>query len=82
MPVSIRQQRLARQAAATQAATTQEYEITDAAHRPDMRGEFAGAKVYTRGAKHYVQLTDAQARFYLDQGGIVPTAPAAPAEPA
>lgn len=72
MPVSIRQQRLAKQAALMQKAETAEYEILDPHHRPDLRGEFAGVKVYQRGPKQYVQLTPAQAQFHLDQGGIAP----------
>jgi hypothetical protein len=72
MPVSIRQQSLARKAAQMQAPPTKEYEIVDPSHRPDLRGQFAGQPVLRRGLKQIVRLTDAQAKFYMDQGGIVP----------
>jgi hypothetical protein len=47
-----------------------EYEVLDPHHKPDLNGELAGGKVYRRGGKQYVMLTEQQARFYLDSGGI------------
>jgi hypothetical protein len=75
MPVSIRQQALARKEAAMKAPETAEYVITDPNHHPDLRGEFAGARVYRRGEQQLVRLTPAQAQFYLDQGGLEPLNP-------
>lgn len=75
MPVSIREQRLAKQAAALIKDQTAEYVILDPAHHPDLKGEFAASRVYRRGDKQLVSLTPAQARFYLDQGGIEPLNP-------
>jgi hypothetical protein len=49
-----------------------EYEVTDPNHKPDLNGELAGGKVYRKGGKEFVQLTEAQARFYLDSGSIKP----------
>jgi hypothetical protein len=54
---------------------TAEYVITDPAHHPDLRGEFAGAKVQRRGEQQIVRLTPAQAKFYIDQGGLEPLNP-------
>ena len=45
-----------------------DYEILDPDHRPDLRGEFAGTRVQQRGDKQIVNLTEVQAKFYLDQG--------------
>lgn len=47
-----------------------EYEVLDPNHQPDLNGELAGGKVYRRGAKEFVRLTEEQARFYLDSGSI------------
>jgi hypothetical protein len=47
-----------------------EYEVTDPNHKPDLNGQLAGGRVYTRMGKQYVKLTDDQARFYLDSGSI------------
>jgi hypothetical protein len=51
---------------------TSDYEILDPAHRPDLKGEFAGAKVFREGTKQFVSLTESQAKFYLDSGAIAP----------
>lgn len=51
-----------------------EYVIVDADHRPDIRGEFAGAKVTIVGHQHVVWLSAKTARFYLDSGSIKPFA--------
>ena len=67
--LSTRQSWLARQAT-KQPAPLKEYEVIDPHHKPDLNGELAGGKVYARGGKQLVQLTEAQARFYLDSGGI------------
>lgn len=56
--------------AAKQPPSTHEYEILDPMHRPDLRGEFAGGKVYHRGGKQFVRLTEAQAKFYEDSGSV------------
>ena len=50
-----------------------EYEVLDPYHKPDLNGELAGGKVYRKQGKQYVQLTEAQARFYLDSGTIKST---------
>jgi len=71
MPVSNRHQYAARRSA-PKATPTSEYEILDPAHRPDLKGEFAGAKVQRRGNRQVVALTDSQAKFYLDSGAIAP----------
>ena len=47
-----------------------DYQIVDPTHRPDLRGEFAGAKVRRRDQKQFVSLTPSQAQFYLTQGAI------------
>ncbi len=49
-----------------------EYEVIDPYHKPDLNGELAGGKVYKKAGKQYVELTEAQARFYLDSGSIKP----------
>ena len=49
-----------------------EYEVIDPYHKPDLNGELAGGKVYKRAGKQFVELTEAQARFYLDGGSIQP----------
>lgn len=66
---STRQAYLARQAG-NQPAPFKEYQVLDPNHKPDLNGELAGGKVYRRGSKEFVQLTEEQARFYLDSGGI------------
>jgi len=47
-----------------------EYEVMDPNHEPDLNGELAGGKVYKKGGKQFVRLTEDQARFYLDSGSI------------
>lgn len=69
MPVSIRHQNAARKAEA-QAPVTHVYEILDPHHRPDLNGEFAGQKVFMRGTKQCVRLSESQAKFYVDSGSI------------
>lgn len=69
MPKSYRHTRMARKFG-TQGPEKREYHITDAAHRPDLRGEFAGAKVRTSQGRHVVSLSARQAKFYLDQGAL------------
>lgn len=46
------------------------YYITDPAHRPDLNGELAGAKVMTDKDGQYLMLTEAQAKFYLASGSL------------
>jgi hypothetical protein len=65
-----RHRRLALKLGAALGPESRDYEILDPDHRPDMRGEFAGARVQQRGDKQIVNLNDAQARFYLDQGAL------------
>jgi hypothetical protein len=48
------------------------YVILDSHHRPDLRGEFAGAKVKRINGKQIVHLSAKSARFYLDSGSIEP----------
>ena len=69
MPVSQRHH-YAAQKAGRQPDPLIEYEVLDPHHKPDLNGELAGGKVYTKQGKQFVQLTEAQARFYLDSGGI------------
>jgi hypothetical protein len=54
-----------------------EYQVLDPHHKPDLNGELAGGKVYNKEGKQYVMLTEQQARFYLDSGGIQEVTPAA-----
>lgn len=72
-----RHRRAARKAGA-KAVERMDYVITDPHHRPDLRGEFAGAKVRKVGGKQVVALSAKQARFYLDQGVLEPLHKAAP----
>jgi hypothetical protein len=81
MPLSPRHQRAAKKAGA-QPPERKTYVITDPYHRPDMRGEFAGAKVRKMGLQQLVDLTDKQAKYYLDAGAIKPLLSEAPEEPA
>lgn len=37
---------------------------------PDARGEFAGCRVIKIGADYFVNLTDSQAKFFLDSRAI------------
>jgi hypothetical protein len=71
MPVSNRHKYAARKSVPL-ATPTRDYEILDPGHRPDLKGEFAGAKVQRRDNKQVVALTDSQAKFYLDSGSIAP----------
>jgi len=69
MPVSERHHFAARNAP-KEALQVYEYEITDPHHQPDLNGEFAGGKVYVKNGKQYVRVTEAHARFYIDQGAL------------
>jgi hypothetical protein len=69
MPKSVRHQNAARKAAAKPPEKTA-YRIADPHHTPDMKGEFAGAKVRRSGEHQVVHLTPAQAKFYLDNGAL------------
>jgi hypothetical protein len=71
MPKSPRHTRAAMKAGKA-APEIKAYVITDPHHRPDMRGEFAGVKVRKMGMQQLVDLTDKQAKFYLDSGAIRP----------
>ncbi len=75
MAMSIRQQSLAKKEALMRGPETAEYVITDPHHHPDLRGEFAGSRVYRRGEQQLVRLTPAQAKFHIDQGGLEPLIP-------
>ena len=70
MPKSVRHQNAARKEAAAKGPVRTAYRIADPNHVPDMRGEFAGAKVKKHSGHQVVHLTDAQAKFYLDGGAI------------
>ena len=70
--ISQRQQYIAKQAGPPILPLV-EYEVIDPNHKPDLNGELAGGKVYRKGNKQYVMLTEAQARFYLDSASIQPT---------
>jgi hypothetical protein len=78
MPKSTRHHNLARRAAAAAGPPPKTaYKIVDPHHTPDLRGEFAGAKVrkHTMGGQTHhqvVHLTEKQAKFYLDNGAIEP----------
>lgn len=77
---NVRHHRAARKAAMAKGPQTRlEYQIIHPSHTPDLRGEFAGASVYRRGADQFVRLTENQAKFYTDQGAIKRVA--IPAEP-
>jgi hypothetical protein len=60
----------AARAAGPQPQPLKEYEVLDPHHKPDLNGELAGGKVYRRGGKQFVMLTEEQARFYLDSASI------------
>jgi hypothetical protein len=72
MPKSTRHYNIARREAASAVSDRKPYAITDVNHRPDLRGEFAGAKVKRQGDQQIVHLTPQQAKFYIDSGAIVP----------
>lgn len=69
MPHAHRHLRAAR-LAGPPAPLVREYRIIHPLHKPDLRGELGGVKVQSRGAVKVVLMTDAQARFYIDQGVI------------
>lgn len=75
MAYAPRHRRIARRMGGPAGPVLNRYRITDPAHKPDLRGEFAGAKVQTHGNVGYVHLTDRAARFYLDQGVLELVAP-------
>lgn len=83
--MAFRHRRAARKQMQTQQAPAMDYIIVAPSHKPDLRGEFAGVKVRRENGKQIVRLTVRQARFYLDQGAIVPKpmpeAPKAATEP-
>jgi hypothetical protein len=66
MPKSVRHQNAARKAAKAPEKTA--YRIADPHHVPDMKGEFAGAKVRKHAEHQVVHLTERQAKFYVDNG--------------
>lgn len=70
--MSYRHHRAARKMAAKMGPVLTDYVIVDPAHRPDLRGELAGAKVRHHDGKQIVSLTENAARFYLDSGSIRP----------
>lgn len=77
-----RHRRAARKNQAVAIPQKKQYLILDSNHKPDLRGEFAGAKVSRIGQHHTVWLTDKTARFYLDSGSIEPVMKETPkAEP-
>lgn len=70
--MSYRHRRAARKMAAKMGPVLTDYMIVDPAHRPDLRGELAGAKVRHHEGKQIVALTKKAAQFYLDSGSIRP----------
>ena len=74
MPKSIRKQRQEAAAAAGQAPNLVKYKIADAAFMPDAYGQLAGGKVFYEDTDRFVFLTEEAARFYLDNGALVPVA--------
>lgn len=70
--MAFRHRRAARKMSAKLGPEVHDYEITDPAHRPDLRGELAGAKVRQRDNKQIVTLSPKAAQFYLDSGSIRP----------
>jgi hypothetical protein len=80
MPKSPRHDRAAKKAGKP-APEIKAYVITDPHHRPDLRGEFAGAKVRKMGMQQVVDLTDKAAKYYLDAGAIKPLLPPDAPEP-
>jgi len=74
--VSQRHRRIAKKAAANRPpAPRHEFKILDPHHKPDLRGELGGAKVYRRGFDQFVMMTDRQAQFYRNQGKLTRTNP-------
>lgn len=65
-----RHRRAAQKNSAQAVSSKKEYVILDSSHKPDLRGEFAGAKVTRIGSRHTVWLSDKTARFYLDSASI------------
>lgn len=70
--MAFRHRRAARKMSAKLGPEVHDYEITDPAHRPDLRGELAGAKVRQQDNKQIVTLSPKAAQFYLDSGSIRP----------
>lgn len=68
--VSIRKAR--ELAAAKKVSVAKEYRILDPHHKPDLRGELGGCKVYRVGAEQRVRMSDITAQFYIDQGKLEP----------
>lgn len=69
MAVSIRKAKeLA--ASAKSGGTLKEYRILDPHHKPDLRGELGGCKVYRVGVEQRVRMPDITAQFYIDQGKL------------
>jgi hypothetical protein len=69
MPKSVRHHNAARKAGLKPPDKTA-YRIVDPHHTPDLRGEFAGAKVKKHSGHQVVHLTEKQAKFYID-GGVL-----------
>ena len=72
MPKSIRKQRQEAAAAAGQAPDLVKYKIADAAFMPDAYGKLAGGTVFYENTDRFVYLSEDAARFYVDNGGLVP----------
>jgi hypothetical protein len=56
----------------------QTYVIIDKRIKPDALGQLGGVTVERRGDKLTVQMTPAQAKWYLENGAIKPDQPEAP----
>lgn len=64
--------RIAAVRAGRREVTRRDYAFVDPNHPLDMGGKFAGLGVRRTGGKTVVAMSDRQARFYIDQGLIVP----------
>ena len=77
MPVSPQEaRRLAKEQAATK-ALPQTYVIVDEHFRPNAHG-LGGVKPFMKNGKHCLVLTEQQAKYWIDQGAIVPEQTAEP----
>ena len=77
MPVSPQEaRRLAKEQAATK-AQTQTYVIVYEHFRPNAHG-LGGVKPFMKNGKHCLVLTEQQAKYWIDQGAIVPEQTAEP----
>lgn len=57
------------------------YRIIDPHAKPDLRNHFGGQPVTIQEGSMVVQFTDNQAKYYIDQGVIVPYTPGPSTKP-